>query len=225
LCSISVKRNKLKGKLKYLYNPPEILKRAFGSFIWNSSNGKILLTFDDGPTPEGTEIILRALKENNIKAAFFCVGNNVKKYPELVDRMKMEGHLIGNHTLNHKQLRQLSYTESINEINSFTLLLEQQYKYEVKYFRPPHGKFKINTSSLVKKCGLINVMWSLLTYDFKGDIKEVKLAVDKYMQKDSILVLHDSIKSARIIEDSIKIVLESANKKGYEIGEPEECLR
>jgi peptidoglycan-N-acetylglucosamine deacetylase len=211
--------------LKYLYNPPEILKRAFGSFIWNSSNGKILLTFDDGPTPEGTEIILNALNKNNIKAAFFCVGNNVKKYPELAERIKNEDHLIGNHTLNHKPLTQLSYTESIKEINSFTLLLEQQHKYNVKYFRSPHGKFKINTSSLVKKCGLTNVMWSLLTYDFKGDIKEVKFAADKYMQKDSIIVLHDSIKSAKIIVESINIVLETANKKGYEIGEPEECLR
>jgi peptidoglycan/xylan/chitin deacetylase (PgdA/CDA1 family) len=211
--------------LKYLYNPPEIFKKAFGSFIWNSSNGKILLTFDDGPTAEGTETILRALKGNNIKAAFFCVGNNVRKYPELADRIINEGHLIGNHTLNHRRLTQLSYTESINEINSFTLLLEHQHKYDIKYFRPPHGRFRINTPSLVKKCGLTNVMWSLLTYDFKGDTKKVKLAVDKYIQKDSIIVLHDSVKSAKIIEDSINIVLETANKNGYEIGEPEECLR
>jgi peptidoglycan/xylan/chitin deacetylase (PgdA/CDA1 family) len=211
--------------LKYLYNPPGIFKKAFGSFIWNSLNGKILLTFDDGPTAEGTETILRALKGNNIKAAFFCVGNNVRKYPELADRIINEGHLIGNHTLNHRRLTQLSYTESINEINSFTLLLEQQHKYDVKYFRPPHGRFRINTPSLVKKCGLTNVMWSLLTYDFKGDTKKVKLAVDKYIQKDSIIVLHDSVKSAKIIEDSINIVLETSNKKGYEIGEPEECLR
>ena len=211
--------------MKYLYNPPAILKKTFGSFKWNSSNETILLTFDDGPTPESTEIILRVLKEYKTKALFFCVGNNVRKYPDLVEEIINQGHLIGNHTLNHKQLTQLTYTESINEINSYTLLLKEQHKYDVKYFRPPHGKFKLNTPSLVKKCGLTNVMWSLLTYDFKGDIKEVKLAVDKYLQMDSIVVLHDSVKSAKIIEDSMKIILESANKKGYEIGEPEECLR
>jgi peptidoglycan-N-acetylglucosamine deacetylase len=210
--------------LKYLYNPPAILKRTFKSFKWNTSNGKILLTFDDGPTAEATENILKVLRENRLKAAFFCVGNNVKKYPVLADQIINEGHVVGNHTINHKQLRKLTYTESISEINSFTLLLGQQHKYNIKYFRPPHGKFKMNTPSLIKKCGLVNVMWSLLTYDFKGDIKEVKLAVDKYLQRDSIIVLHDSTKSAGIIKESMEFILEKAYKKGFEIGEPSECL-
>ena len=68
-------------------------------------------------------------------------------------------------------------------------------------------------------------MWSLLTYDFQGDLGRVKLAVKKYLRKDSIIVLHDSIKSVNIIQDSIKIILDTANQKGYEIGEPEECLK
>ena len=68
-------------------------------------------------------------------------------------------------------------------------------------------------------------MWSLLTYDFKGDLRRVKFVVEKYLRKDSIVVLHDSIKSVKIIQDSIKIILDTANRKGYEIGEPEECLK
>ena len=68
-------------------------------------------------------------------------------------------------------------------------------------------------------------MWSLLTYDFSGDIKEVKSTVEKYLRRDSIVVLHDSLKSVNIIQDSINIILETADKNGYEIGEPEECLR
>ena len=211
--------------MKYLYNPPVVLKKTFGSFRWNTSKGKILLTFDDGPTPETTENILKILNEYKIKAAFFCVGNNIKNYPELTRNILNEDHLIGNHTFNHKKLTRISYTESVNEINSFTIFLKDKFGYEVKYFRPPHGKFKFNTSSLVRKCGLTNIMWSLLTYDFRGDIKEVKLAVEKYLRKDSIVVLHDSIKSAKIIQDSIKVILETANQRGYEIGEPEECLK
>jgi len=211
--------------LKYLYNPPSILKKAFGSFKWATSNGKILLTFDDGPVPETTESILKLLNENKIKAAFFCVGNNIKNYPELTQNIINEGHLIGNHTFNHKKLSEISYTETVNEINSFTIFLKDKFGCKVKYFRPPHGKFKFNTSSLLKKCGLTNVMWSLLTYDFRGDIKEVKSTIEKYLRRDSIVVLHDSIKSMNIIQDSINIILETANKNGYEIGEPEECLR
>jgi len=211
--------------LKYLYNPPLILKKTFGSFRWDTFNRKILLTFDDGPNTGTTESILKILDENKIKALFFCVGNNVKNYPELSKLILNEGHIIGNHTFNHKQLTKISYSESVNEINSFTILLKEKFGYKVKYFRPPHGKFKFNTSSLLKKCGLTNVMWSLLTYDFRGDIKKVKASVEKYLRRDSIVVLHDSIKSMNIIQDSINIILETANKNGYEIGEPEECLR
>ena len=211
--------------LKYLYNPPAILKKTFGSFKWNTSNGKILLTFDDGPTPEATESILKVLNKSKIKAVFFCVGNNIKNYPELTNNILSEGHLIGNHTFNHKKLTEISYTESMNEINSVTLLLKEKFNYETKYFRPPHGKFKLGTASLLKKCVLTNVMWSLLTYDFKDDFSKVKFATEKYLQRDSIVVLHDSLKSSKIIHDSIKIVLEVANKKGFEIGEPAECLK
>ena len=211
--------------MKYLYNPPALLKKTFGSFKWNTSNGKILLTFDDGPTTEVTEGILKLLNENKIKAVFFCVGNNIKNYPELTNNILNEGHLIGNHTFNHKKLTEISYTESVNEINTVTLLLKEKFDYETEFFRTPYGKFKLSTASLLKKCGLTNVMWSLLTYDFEGDFSKVRFATEKYLGRDSIVVLHDNLKSSKIICDSIKTVLEVANKKGFEIGEPEECLK
>jgi peptidoglycan/xylan/chitin deacetylase (PgdA/CDA1 family) len=211
--------------LKYLYNPPVIIKKAFSSFKWTSSTEKILLTFDDGPCTETTETILKVLNENKIKAVFFCVGNNINLFPELTNLILNEGHVIGNHTFNHKKLTQLSFTESLQEINSFTVLLKDNFNYEVKYFRPPHGKFKISTPSLIRKCGLENVMWSLLSYDYKNDIKVVKLAIDKYLRNDSIVVMHDSKKSMNVVRDSINMVLETASKKGFEIGEPHECLK
>jgi len=211
--------------LKYLYDPPYLVKRAFKSFIWETSNQKILLTFDDGPSAEATDTILKTLDENKLKAVFFCVGNNIRLFPELTKSILNEGHIIGNHTFNHKKLTTISYTESINEINSFTVLLKEKYNYDVNYFRPPHGKFKFKTSSLIRKCGLKNVMWSLLPYDFKNEIKRVKLAVDKYLKNNSVVVLHDSRKSMNIIKDSINIVLDTAAKNGFEIGEPAECLK
>lgn len=211
--------------MKYQYDPPSIVKNMFSSFKWNSSCGKILLTFDDGPFAGSTEIILKVLSENKIKAAFFCVGNNIGLYPGLTNEILGEGHLIGNHTFNHKKLTGLNFTESLQEINSTTVLLKDKFNYDVKYFRPPHGKFKLNTASLLKKCGLENVMWSLLTYDYKNDLKVVKFALQNYLRKDSIIVMHDSKKSKDIISDSIKILLETAGNKGFEIGEPQECLK
>lgn len=197
----------------------------FGSFEWNSACGKILLTFDDGPNVSSTGTILKILAENGLKGVFFCVGANVKKQPELVKDIISGGHVIGNHTFNHKRLTGLSFMESIQEINSFTLLMKNEFGYDVEYFRPPHGKFKPGTASLIKKCGLKNVMWSLLTYDYKNDMKVVKFAVEKYLRNDSIVVMHDSVKSEKIIADTINLVLETAKEKGFEIGEPLECLR
>ena len=95
--------------MSYRYSPPLIIKKLFKDFYWNTSNGKILLSFDDGPTTELTEVILNILSQNKIKAAFFCLGNNVKNSQSLVNDILTEGHLIGNHTFNHKRLTKISF--------------------------------------------------------------------------------------------------------------------
>ncbi len=210
---------------RYLYNPPGLIKKLFNDFIWETKNNKILLTFDDGPIPETTEIILKYLNEQKIKAAFFCVGDNCQKYPELISSLINDNHLIANHTFHHRKLNKLNKIERDSEIDSFNKLMSEKYNYEVKYFRPPHGKFNISTSKLLKEKKLKNVMWSLLTYDYKNDIKLVKFAIQKYLRQNSIIVLHDSVKSKNIIIDSIKIILDEAAKNGFEIGEPAECLK
>jgi peptidoglycan/xylan/chitin deacetylase (PgdA/CDA1 family) len=107
------------------------VKKLFKNFIWNSSKGKILLTFDDGPTIESTEIILKTLSDKKIKAAFFCVGNNVSNHPELVNQVLAERHLIGNHTYNHKRLTQISNYEAEEEIDSFNNLLKEKFNCKV----------------------------------------------------------------------------------------------
>ena len=66
-----------------------------------NSDNKIYLTFDDGPTPEITEWTLQQLKKHNAKATFFCIGDNIRKYPEIFKKVIEEGHSIGNHTFNH----------------------------------------------------------------------------------------------------------------------------
>ncbi len=210
---------------RYLYNPPGLIKKLFNDFIWETKNNKILLTFDDGPIPETTEIILKFLNEQKLKAAFFCVGENCQQYPELVSSIINENHLIANHTFYHKKLNKLNVKERDSEIDSFNELISEKFNYEVKYFRPPHGKFNLSTSKLLREKKIKNVMWSLLTYDYKNDIKLVKFAVQKYLRQNSIIVLHDSIKSKNLIIDSIKIVLEEADKNGFQIGEPAGCLK
>lgn len=211
--------------MRTLYNPPQILKKIFPKFIWESLPDKVLLTFDDGPVPGTTESILKELQEHSVKAIFFCVGNNIKKYPSLAKEIISEGHTLANHTFNHKKVNQLSRTERIEEINTCSKIIQEKLSYEVKYFRPPHGRFNFKLVKELEEINLKNVMWSLLTYDFKNDIKLVRKASEKYLEKNSIVLLHDNKKSEDIIIDSINIILEAADRKNYLIGTPEECLK
>lgn len=208
----------------FKYVPPLILKKIFGNFLWNTTNNKILLTFDDGPANGSTEIILSSLSQQKIKALFFCVGNNIEQNPSLVKEILDEGHLIGNHTFNHKRLTRISNDEAIKEIGLVNDLLKEKFNYEVKYFRPPYGRFTISTGKILREKNLECVMWSLLTEDYKNSFETVKFAVKKFLKNNSIIVLHDNLKSKDIIKDSINFIVDEVYKKEYTFGESVECL-
>jgi len=210
--------------LRYKYNPPWLIKNIFKDFIWETSNNKILLTFDDGPTEESTIKILNILKSGNIKAVFFCVGNNVLKHPDLIAKMLEDGHTIANHTMTHKLLTEMNKEKSINEIIPFNENMKTKFNFEVKYLRPPHGKFNLKTNKLFDELNLKCVMWNLLTYDFQNDLNKVKYSIDNYLQKNAIIVFHDNKKCSDIIEKSLNYTIEQASKVGFEFGEPVDCL-
>ena len=211
--------------MKYRYSPPFLIRKVFNDFVWETANDKILLTFDDGPTQEATEIILKILSSNKIKAVFFCVGNNIAKHPSLAEKILNDGHKIANHTMNHRLLSRMSREESIKELSEFNTLMKNKFNYNVKYFRPAHGKFNFRTNGLMKELNLKCVMWNLLTYDFENNIEKVKFAVENYLQRNSIIVFHDNIKSRDIIENALNYTIEFAGKRSYEFGEPADCLR
>jgi peptidoglycan/xylan/chitin deacetylase (PgdA/CDA1 family) len=211
--------------MKYQYNPPYLIKKAFSSFQWESKTDKILFTFDDGPIPETTPLILGILSHHNIKAAFFCVGDNISRYPDLYRSIVKEGHLVCNHTFNHKPISRLSRNETIEQIQKFNNLIKIKSGEDVLYFRTPRGEFNLSTPSLLKELNLKCVMWSLLTYDYQNDLNIVKHSVEKYLRKNSIIVLHDSLKSRNIIVESINYIAEEISRKGFQIGVPLECLR
>ncbi len=211
--------------MKYYYNPLAIVKILNRSFYWGTQNNKILLTFDDGPTEAATLKILSILRVNHLKAVFFCVGNNIKNQKALAERILSDGHTIANHTMNHKLLTKMSREESIVELSTFNELMKEKFNYNVKYFRPAHGRFNFKTKGILKELNLKCVMWNLLTYDYKNDIEKVKYAVNNYINENSILVFHDSIKCVDIIEESVYYTIEKADKKGFKFGEPEDCLK
>jgi len=209
---------------KAFYVPPKIIRWFFPSTIWESKIDKILFTFDDGPNPETTPIILKKLNAYSIKAIFFCVGENIEKYPILAKQIISEGHLIGNHTISHQNINLFNKNPNFS-IAKCSEIIEKTVGIKPKYFRPPHGRIGFLTQSIMKKNILTNVMWSLLTYDYKNDFNIVIFAIDKFLNKNSVIVLHDNIKSQAIIEKSIDYIVEKSKDKKFEIGEPDKCLK
>lgn len=211
--------------MKYLYNPPQIIKQVFHKYIWGSRIDEILLTFDDGPTPQTTEKILNKLKELNLKAIFFVVGDNVRKYPELAKLILENGHILGNHTFNHKILTEIDKHSRIIQIQKAQEEVLQNMNYKMEYFRPPHGRFYSKLAKDLSAINLQNVMWSLLTYDYKNDFNIIKKAIDNNLKSNSIVVFHDSIKSKDVILQSLDYIYENATEKKYVFGEPTKCLK
>lgn len=211
--------------IKYLFDPPGVIKNIYTDFVWESFSANLLLSFDDGPTIDSTEVILKYLNEKRIKSIFFCVGNNIKNNPSLIEEILSEGHQIGNHTYNHRIISKLSHKEAVSELTQTNSIMLEKFNYPIKYFRPPHGRFNKNSCKIIQQTGLKNVMWSLMTFDYKNEIKIVKFAVQRYLKKNSIIVFHDSKKSKSIILDSLKITIDTAEEKGYRFGDVNQCLK
>jgi len=125
----------------YWIKTAAFVKRLLCNQVWDIPNtdNKIYLTFDDGPIPEVTEWVLEVLKENNIKATFFCIGNNVEKNPGILKKVIEAGHVIGNHTFNHL----LGWRTNTNDyLENIRLCDNQIGEQKTKLFRRPYGKIK-----------------------------------------------------------------------------------
>ena len=173
-----------------LFKTPRLIRFVHKRITWgfSISDPIVYLTFDDGPHPTITPWILDELSKHDFKATFFCVGENVQRYPEIYQRIIDEGHAVGNHTMRHENGLQVSnerYLESVKEANKLI---------ESNLFRPPYGKI---TPSLIRqlKCKYNIVLWSWLSYDYYANVSIEKILqkADKIKAGD-ILVLHDNQK-------------------------------
>jgi peptidoglycan/xylan/chitin deacetylase (PgdA/CDA1 family) len=200
----------------YWIKTPQIIKRLFSNQVWDIPNkeNKIYLTFDDGPTPEITEWVLGILKENNIKATFFCIGNNIQKHPEIFNKVINDGHGIGNHTFNHKNGWK---TTTADYIENVELCEKQLLNIKAKIFRPPYGKIKPLQSKKLRKLGYKIIMWDILTADFDVKISKEK-CLENATQKvtsGSIIVFHDSIKAFRNLEYALPKTIQILKERGF----------
>jgi peptidoglycan/xylan/chitin deacetylase (PgdA/CDA1 family) len=173
-----------------LFKVPKFAKYFYKKRIWGFSvnTDSIFLTFDDGPHPAITPFVLDFLKEKNIKANFFCVGENVSLYPEIFQRILAEGHQVGNHTFRHENSKKVSENVYLNSISKANDLIKS------KLFRPPYGVLNSKLAQIISKEYRI-VMWSWSSYDFDENVSLNKILKSaKKIKAGDILVLHDNPK-------------------------------
>lgn len=155
------------------------------------SKNSIYLTFDDGPNPEITPFVLDELHKRNLKATFFCVGENVLKYPEIFARIKSEGHQVGNHTYQHENANKVTAENYLNSIEKAETLIQ------TRIFRPPYGRLSPRLARKISEKYKI-IMWTWLSYDFDNEVsvQEILSKAEKQIKEGDILVLHDNAKIA-----------------------------
>ncbi|MFA4866840.1 MAG: polysaccharide deacetylase family protein [Pedobacter sp.] len=210
----------------YLVKSPFLLKWYYPSLTWNKTRKEkvIYLTFDDGPIPDVTPFVLKTLKDFNAKATFFCIGDNIRKHPDIFKQLKEEGHQVGNHTFNHLKGWK---TEDKTYLENFKMCQELT---QTNLFRPPYGRIKKSQIKLIQlaisncqfpvqtaNAKLQIVMWDVITGDFDLNLspEECYRNAIKHTTSGSIVVFHDSLKAFDRLEYALPRFLQYFTDKGF----------
>ncbi|HLO82869.1 MAG TPA: polysaccharide deacetylase family protein [Chitinophagaceae bacterium] len=198
----------------YTIRTPWILKQLYRHCLWEmpAEDNKVYLSFDDGPHPIATPFVLDQLKEYGAKGSFFCIGQNVKMYPDLYQRIIQEGHSTGNHTYRHPNGWQTTTEAYIADAR------EAQPYIQSKLFRPPYGRISFSQLRKIRnELGLKPVMWSLVSGDFDTAINGEQCAenVLKNFKPGDIIVFHDSEKAFERLRYALPLVLEAIRARGW----------
>lgn len=189
------------------------LRWIYPDALWRMSPHEraVYLTFDDGPIPEVTPKVLEILRNYGIKATFFMVGDNVRKYPEVYRQVKDDGHRIGNHTYNHIGGFRHGIRSYLNNVEKADQLLHTD------LVRPPHGWLKWEQYFFLRKHYQL-VMWDLVTRDYSRRINACRVLwnVRHYARPGSIITFHDSLKSKDKLYYALPRSIEWLRSQGYE---------
>lgn len=194
-----------------------ILDQYNGLCMGNSESKKVYLTFDSGYEAGYMEKILEVLKQNNVKACFFITAHYLNTQPDLVKRMIDEGHIVGNHTVNHKSLPEIDNETIKKEVMDLHTAVYEKFGYEMKYIRPPKGEFSERTLNYTNSLEYKTVMWSLAYDDWdeskQGRENYGKSKVLDNIHNGAIILLHSNSKdNCNILND----VINSVKQMGYE---------
>jgi len=191
---------------------PKLYRNLYKGSHWrfNTDEKSVYLTFDDGPIPEITPWVLDLLDKYNIKATFFCVGDNVQNHPDIFRMIRERGHKIGNHTFHHIQALKTDIQSYLKEVEDADRLINS------KLFRPPYGHMFFSQFKALRKLYKV-IMWDVVTRDYShlmtaGQVVEV---VKKYARNGSIIVFHDSLKAGDRMKEALPKSIEWLLEQGY----------
>lgn len=177
----------------------------------------IYLTFDDGPIPEMTPHILDILRKKGVKATFFIVGDNARKYPHLLRQILADGHRVGNHTFHHLKGFETPFEEYMQDVaachEQFISVQEDNHP----LFRPPYGRITQEQLHALLQAGYEVIVWDVLTHDYNPRYSPEKLLtiVQRFSRNGSIVVFHDSIKSGSRMLRTLPVAIDWWLSQGY----------
>lgn len=180
---------------------------------------KIALTFDDGPHPQYTEQLLDGLKERGVQVTFFVTGEHAELHPDIIARMHEEGHLIGNHTYSHMQLRKGNREEFKEELVRTNEVLEEIIGEDVEYVRPPYGSWD---KSFEKELNMFPVLWTIDPLDWcSGNVSCIVGRIVNKAGENDIILMHDYYDTS--VTAALEVV-DELTEEGYEFVTVEEIL-
>lgn len=192
---------------------------AFVSSSMVEEPPRIAITFDDGPSSQCTGRLLDGLKERDVKATFFLIGENAKENPELVKRLDEEGHLIGNHTYHHVEITKVSDEEAKKEILDTNEVITSITGKPVEYMRPPFGLWQRNLEMEIE---VLPVMWTIDPLDWTTEnVDEIVNKVVTEAEENDIILLHDCYDSS--VDAALRII-DILQKKGFEFVTVEQLI-
>ena len=197
----------------FIEQPAVYLRWLYPKAYWRMDRRQraVYLTFDDGPIPESTPFLLDTLRHYGVKATFFVVGDNVRKYPDLFQQIRDEGHQVGNHTHNHisgfrHSLRDYSY--NVEKANAYI---------HSHLIRPPHGWMRLPQYAWLSRKYKV-VMWDVVTRDYSKWMTAQGIVnnVMRYTRNGSIITFHDSLKAIDKLRTALPKSIEWLQQQGYE---------
>ena len=192
---------------------PRLVEKFYSERVWRieTEQRELFLTFDDGPHPSITPVVLNLLRDYDAKATFFCIGDRVKRYPEVYKQILAEGHAVGNHTQHHLNGWKVSDEVYLNDIKEADEFIHST------LFRPPYGRIKKGQCKKILAQGKKIVMWTVLSGDYSNKLspQDVAKRVSIPFEKGSIYLFHDLEKAEKNMIYALGELLSNARQQGF----------